>query len=566
MLYHRLMLLGMGLLSGFGVFAQTEFGRPGDFSVEVIRRMEIKSGQTNPQYFTDIQPFDRGRTADFIRHYDSLGLWQSPVDRFNRHFLIRENLPYTKDLGEDSLIESQKPILTYFYQDPANFFSVDEEDVHFQVNPILNLQGGREFGLDRTTYINTRGVEVRGSINDKVGFYSLVTENQIVAADYVQQRRRDYGFFPQEGFGKGIEGGGYDFFDVRGYITFSATKNIQMSFGKDRNFLGNGERSLLLGNFHEDYLQLRIQTKVWKFQYQNIFAEMIWSDRVNRQNYTNLPYAKKYVSLHYLSINLLKNLKVGLFEGVIYHDNNNAGRSVELGYLNPIIFYRAIEHNLGDNDNMIIGGNIYYLPVKKLALHGQFIFSEFKISELRAGDGWFGNQWGLQAGARYIDAFGLRNVDLLAEVNLMRPYVYGHTNPGNAYNHFNQALAHPYGANFRELIGKVNAQLWPKLNLEAALIYYETGLDSDSRTNWGADIRKDPSSPEERYGNTIAQGEFTRIGLAYARASYQIRHQMFLEATAQHRIAGSSLEAYRYDHLWLQLGLRWNIGRREYWF
>ena len=42
---------------------------------------------------------------------------------------------------------------------------------------------------------------------------------------------------------------GYDYFDARGYFTFNVTKYIDVAFGYDKNFIGNGYRSLFLSDF-----------------------------------------------------------------------------------------------------------------------------------------------------------------------------------------------------------------------------------------------------------------------------------------------------------------------------
>lgn len=564
--YLVFIFIAVAVLTVKKINAQSDFMRPGDFGTYLIERNEVKQGRLDSIYFTDIQPFERGQMGKYIAKTDADSLWTGKVDRFNRQYLIRDNLPFTGDFTDE--YQTDKPVLKAFFHNRANFYTVEEGALNLYVNPVLNLEGGQETGFDDgLTYVNTRGAEVRGNIDGKIGFYSVVTENQVVAPHFVRHRRGfTNGFFPGEGFGKGLrEGRGLDFFNVRGYFTFRPVKHVQVMFGKDRNALGNGIRSLLLDNNHESYTQMRINTKIWKFHYQNIFAEMIWPDPM-RSGYTNLPYAKKYVSMHYLSVDVLKNLRVSFFEGVVFHDNNNTGRGFEFGYLNPVIFYRAIEHNLGDNDNMMIGGNVYYIPVKKLSLYGQFVFSEFKVGELRARNGWFGNQYGLQGGFKYVDAFGISNLDIHGEYNRVRPYVYGHTNPGASFNHFGQPLAHTLGANFREYIGKVKLQPFPRLNISASIVYFEQGRDPDNNTNWGADIRKNPSDPEQTYGNTVAQGEFTKVALTRFNVSYQATHNLFLDANVQNRVAGSSLESHRYNALWVTGGLRWNIARRNYKF
>ena len=38
------------------------------------------------------------------------------------------------------------------------------------------------------------------------------------------------------------------------------------------------------------------------------------------------------------------------------------------------------------------------------------------LSEVKAGNGWWGNKYGLQLGAKYIDAFSIKNLDLQLEI------------------------------------------------------------------------------------------------------------------------------------------------------
>lgn len=68
--------------------------------------------------------------------------------------------------------------------------------------------------------------------------------------------------------------GGVDYFDAKGYITFGATKYVDIAFGYDKNFIGNGQRSLFLSDFSNNALFLKLNTKIWKFNYQNLFMEL----------------------------------------------------------------------------------------------------------------------------------------------------------------------------------------------------------------------------------------------------------------------------------------------------
>ena len=58
---------------------------------------------------------------------------------------------------------------------------------------------------------------------------------------------------------------------------------------------------------------------------------------------------EKYIAGHRAQIKLNNNFHASLSELVVY-----GNRAPEIGYLNPISFFWAKEHNLGDLDNILI--------------------------------------------------------------------------------------------------------------------------------------------------------------------------------------------------------------------
>ncbi len=106
---------------------------------------------------------------------------------------------------------------------------------------------------------------------------------------------------------------GWDYSDARGGVTFNAAKYIDFQFCHDKNFIGNGYRSLFLSDFGNNYLFLKINTKIWKLNYQNIFIELNpqFPTEVRGQD---LLLDKKYAAIHHLSFNATKWLNLGLFE------------------------------------------------------------------------------------------------------------------------------------------------------------------------------------------------------------------------------------------------------------
>jgi hypothetical protein len=84
----------------------------------------------------------------------------------------------------------------------------------------------------------------------------------------------------------------------------------------------------------------------------------------------------------------------------------------EFSYMNPIILYRSIERANGSPDNVNLGLNFKALVAGHLQFYGQAFFDEFKSKELFAGNGWFGNKFGIQMGGKYFDAYTIKNLDI----------------------------------------------------------------------------------------------------------------------------------------------------------
>lgn len=519
-----------------------------------IHRLEIRIKQFSPFFHSSVAPFFR---EDISRFADSFIIQGNPVGHRDFQFLNYLQI----DNPEWSRSESgkRKAFWGIFYPEKAAFVYHEEKNFAVRVNPILNLQTGRDLTRKEDLYINTRGAEIHGHIGKKVGFYSYLTENQVRAPFYLRQWTSDVGSYPGAGLTKTFKEQGYDFLQARGYITFSPVKDIiRFQFGHDRNFIGDGYRSFILSDFGKEYLFLKINTKVWKLNYQNLFAEM--TEQVSGGESTKT--RKKYVALHHLSINILKNLNVGLFETIVFDrtDSNGVNSGFEANYLNPVIFYRSVEHGLNSSDNAMIGLNAKWNFLRHFSLYGQLTLDEFKLDEYRNNQGWWANKFAAQIGLKAIDV-GLENLDLQYEFNTARPYTFMHFKQTQNYVHFRTPLGHPLGANFREHVALLTYRPTKRLGLYVTYIYSEKGLDIDT-LNWGGDImRKDYTTYVQEYGNTIAQGEKTKVSLLEIRLSYQIAHRMFIEGSWFYRDSKSSLTAYTHRSSIFNIGFRMNFAR-----
>ena len=164
-----------------------------------------------------------------------------------------------------------------------------------------------------------------------------------------------------------------------------------------------------------------------------------------------------------------------------------------------------------------------------MCIRDRFVLDEFKFDELILNNrGWWANKFGLQAGMKYIDAFGIDQLDLQFETNTVRPYTYSHTDSSSVYSHFNQPLAHPIGANFQEFIGIIRYLPIKNLFLELRTITYRAA-ESEFGTNWGDNILISNITREQDFGNELFQGTSNNTLIVNGTASYQVFHNCFLD-------------------------------------
>ena len=84
--------------------------------------------------------------------------------------------------------------------------------------------------------------------------------------------------------------------------------------------------------------------------------------------------------------------------------------------------------------------------------------------------------------------------------------------------------------------------------------------------NWGGDVLKDYRSRTQEYNNKIGQGISNDILYGSFTATWQLRHNLFVDATAVIRQSKSAVPVYNNNTTITSLALRWNIAQRLYEF
>lgn len=537
---------------------------PGQY---ITDRLTIKSGG-NSAIHPEVLPYTRRDAVALALQTAAKDSLLSPATRRDLQYLLDDNSEWVLacDSAGERLRRNRKPLLGVFYRTPANFFEVNTPAFHLRANPMLHVAAGKERDDAELIFYNQRGLEVRGDVDGRVFFYTNLLETQARFPDYVNRWIDEFQAVPGAGFYKTYKSevfnvrNGYDFNLANAYIGGNVTKHIGVQFGHGRHFTGNGYRSLLLSDVGNNAFYLKLDTRIWRIHYQSLFLELNpISTAVPRPANSILP--KKYAAIHYLNFKLKPNLAFGFFEATVF----NRSRQFEFQYLNPVILYRTVEGMIGSPDNVLIGFDGRWDLLRRFRLYGQAMIDEFLFSALYTPEekGWWGNKFGWQAGLKYVDAFGLDHLDVQVEYNQVRPFTYSSFDSLNSYSHYNQPLAHPRWANFKEIIVLARYQPLPRLLLTGRAIWSESG-DNPAGENYGANPLLSNENRAADYGNFTGQGVAATTWFAALDASWQVYHNTYLDLKVLFRHKNSADDRRDLETRLLTFGVRMNIWNRDF--
>lgn len=452
-----------------------------------------------------------------------------------------------------------------------NFVQIQGEDYWFTLNPILDLQFGKsDPSVAKYTYVNTRGIQFNGGLGKEINFTTTVYESQGRFADYFNRYAESMApaggnpaIIPGIGIAKEFKSDAYDFPMAEANLAYTPSKFINMNLGYGRNFIGDGYRSLLLGDGASPYPYFKLNTTFWKIKYTNIYT---WLKDVRPDVTEDRTYATKFAASHYLSLNVTNRWNIGLFESVVWTNKNNRG--FDMSFVNPIIFYRSVEFaSSARSGNALLGLTSKLKWNNQIQFYGQFLLDEFSLNDVKAGNKSWKNKFGYQLGAKYFNAFNIKNLLVQAECNIVRPYVYAHSEPITNYGHNNQSLGHQWGGNFREFIAIARYHNG-RYFADAKITVGTRGLDFNNGTNtfnYGSDIYRDYE--EDRpydTGVVVGQGNKTNVFIADLQAGYLINPatNMKLYGSLIYRNFAPATEtalAVKESTTWFSVGLRCDI-------
>jgi hypothetical protein len=403
-----------------------------------------------------------------------------------------------------------------------HLFDVQTKDYTFYGDVIADLQVGRDFSGKRSTYLNARGFQFGGTVGTKFSFYTSGFEDQAKFPGYYNDVVNSNVFIPGQAYARhyfGLAQNTQDWSYVTALISYTPIKQLNISLGQDKMFVGDGYRSLLLSDYAANMPLLRLTANLGRVQYM-----MAWTylEDIKEQKFDMLgSNRRKWALFHYLDWNVTNRLSLGFFNAMITPEADAEGnrRGFDVNFVNPVLFSSGLGSSASPKDNVFAGFTGKYKIFDKTAVYGQLMLDKFKFNNFFSGNN-LDNTNGVQLGIRGADMFNVSRLNYLFEFNTVKPYTYSNTQTISSYAFFGDPLAHPFGANFREFLGIVNYS-WGRFDFQGQLDYGKYGLDADLTDNNGKIITKAyPDTPNP--SPVIGQGISTQLYYAEGTVSFLV--------------------------------------------
>src|SRR6202012_1928011 len=186
--------------------------------------------------------------------------------------------------------------------------------------------------------------------------------------------------------------------------------------------------------------------------------------------------------------------------------------------------------------------------------YGQFILDEFVSADFFSNSGSSRNKYGYQLGLRGADMFGVKGLNYLIETNNVKPYTYSERGPIISYTGNGEPLAQPWGANYRELVGKLNYS-YKRFDFSGEGDYGHYGLDINGLT-YGKDPFQDYNTPAKTEGNYIGQGLTTNMYFLQGKVAYVINPKYNLRFEVSGTYRDEKNAQFNDKTTWLTVGIR----------
>lgn len=456
-------LLSFGLLVFVSFFSLVGHGQITHlpYSYQFYQKLNKEAYSAPSNFHSSLKPYVIADSSDIGQKYNKL-ITPKPIDTtkgiiyqllFNRHLLEQKTADYS---------------------------------IYLDFLPDFQL--GHQTSSKASLWLNTRGIQVGGTVGKDFFFYTSLYENQGVLPDYENSYikatsensdRNTPGMVPGQAYDRSLPKSDWAY--VTALIGYNINKNVSVQMGEDKTFIGDGYRSVLLSDFAAPYPLLRLNVSLCKnVQYTAMWAYL--EDQRAKQFNVYGNNRRKWGVFHYVDWNINSKASLGFFNALIAEEatDGGVGHGFDLNYINPLYFSSSLHASSSTvpADHTLLGLNAKFNLLKKTTLYGQILIDQ--TTQLG-----FGQRSAFQLGIRGSDLFTAKRLNYLLEYNTAKPFTYSSQYPIVNYTQLSEPLAHPFGANFKEWVALLNYSIG-RFDFQGQIDEAKYGLNNS--LNYGKNI------------------------------------------------------------------------------
>lgn len=271
----------------------------------------------------------------------------------------------------------------------------------------------------RSVVLGQAGLRLHGTIDGHIGYYLQVTNGSALSGDRSAaladpRLRRNVKF--------GALNSDFDFTESHVRVDYGS---VYAFIGRETRTMGSGyANNIFLSNQAPPFDAIGVGARFNRFEYRFLHGSLLAHALSASANGAGTVIPSKYLALHRFAYRDTWG-EIGFQESVVYSE-----RGADLGYLNPLSFFKSIEHSLHDRDNPVLGLDLTLRPVTGLEVKGSFLLDDLRFEKI--GSDYWGNKSAWNIGAMYALPMP---IDVAVEYAVVYPYTYTHFNAQNAMTH-----------------------------------------------------------------------------------------------------------------------------------
>jgi hypothetical protein len=362
---------------------------------DALLQIRTKSSELTPNTLASLEIFEK----EFdIRAQNNAVLFYSETDTIQ----VLTNL----------LSEKEK----YFYR-----YADTNHSVYVQPLGSFDFRMKSSEEVNENVSLGTLGLRLRGTLGKHLGYYLQATNGVVLSGNRelaMEDRnlRQNVKFHDLNS----------DFDFAESHVIFSQDW-LYIGIGRQTRLWGAGlmERALISASSPPiDAVEAGVKFKT--FEYKFLHGRLLAQSTNGIQTGSAAERPQKYLVFHRFSVKPSWG-EFSFWESVVY-----SGRSVDIAYLNPIIFLKSEEHALHDPDNSMMGIDFTIRPFKGLQLTGTYVLDDIIFSEI--GKNFWCNKAALNTAIAVSLGYG---VMAGFEYSRIEPYTYSHFKLQNSYTNDN---------------------------------------------------------------------------------------------------------------------------------